>query len=99
MNMETVLTAKPDSLFGKILAGAALMFRFGQQFTAGRRERKMRLCETLSLGERRFLALVLVEQQKFLVGGSGNSVTLLARLPSEPDSAQTAHMEIQEGIQ
>jgi len=97
--METVVTAKSDSLLGKILSGAALMFRFGQQITAGRRERKMRLCETLSLGERRFLALVLVERQKFLVGGSGSSVALLARLPSEPDSAPQAQMESQEGIQ
>lgn len=97
--METVPAAKSDSLLGKILTGAALMFRFGQQITAGRRERKMRLCETLSLGERRFLALVLVEQQKFLVGGSGSSVALLARLPSEPDSAQPTQIPSQEGIQ
>jgi flagellar biogenesis protein FliO len=97
--METALPARSDSLLGRILAGAALMLRFGQQITAGRRERKMRLCETLSLGERRFLALVLVERQKFLVGGSGSSVALLARLPSEPDSAQSTEIESQEGIQ
>ena len=97
--MESLPAAKSNSLFGKILAGAALMFRFGQEMAAGRRERKMRLCETLSLGERRFLALVLVERQKFLVGGSGNSVALLARLPSEPDSPQPTQMRCQEGIQ
>jgi flagellar biogenesis protein FliO len=97
--METVPPAKSDSLFGRLLAGAALVFRFGQQITAGRRERKMRLCETLSLGERRFLALVLVEREKFLVGGSGSSVALLARLPSEPDSAQPTQTQSPEGIQ
>ncbi len=88
--METAPSAKSDSLLGKILAGAAQMMRFGQQIRAGRRDRKMRLCETLSLGERRFLALVLVEQQKFLVGGAGSSIALLARLPSEPDPAHQA---------
>jgi flagellar biogenesis protein FliO len=97
--METVPPAKSDSLFGRLLAGAALVFRFGQQITAGRRERKMRLCETLSLGERRFLALVLVEREKFLVGGSGSSVALLARLPSEPDSAQPTQTPSPEGMQ
>jgi flagellar biogenesis protein FliO len=97
--METLHAAKSDSLWAKLLAGAALMFRFGQQITAGGRERKMRLCETLSLGERRFLALVLVERQKFLVGGSGSSVALLAQLPSEPDLAQPAEMQSQEGLQ
>jgi flagellar biogenesis protein FliO len=85
--MDTLpLSARSNSLLGKILARAAQMMRFGQRITATRRDRKMRLCETLSLGERRFLALVLVEQQKFLVGGSGNSIALLARLPSQPDS-------------
>jgi flagellar biogenesis protein FliO len=96
--METAPTAKSDSLFAKVLAGAALMLRFGQQITGGRGERKMRLCETLSLGERRFLALVVVERQKFLVGGSGSSIALLARLPSEPDSAQPTPIPSQEGL-
>jgi flagellar biogenesis protein FliO len=97
--MESLPGTRSHSLFGKMLAGVAMMFRFGQQITAGRRERKMRLCETLSLGERRFLALVQVERQKFLVGGSGSSVALLARLPSEPESAQPAEIQSQEGIQ
>jgi flagellar biogenesis protein FliO len=97
--MEPLPGTRSHSLFGKMLAGVAMMFRFGQQITAGRRERKMRLCETLSLGERRFLALVQVERQKFLVGGSGSSVALLARLPSEPESAQPAEIQSQEGIQ
>ncbi len=47
----------------------------------------MRLCETLSLGDRRFLAVVLVEQQKYLVGGAPNSVALLAKLPSQAQMA------------
>ena len=97
--MDTVPVSKSDSLLGKILAGAAMMFRFSQQITASHRERKMRLCETLSLGERRFLALVLVEQQKFLVGGSGSSITLLAQFPSEPVTGQSTPMHGREGIQ
>lgn len=61
----------------KLLTGA-------QGVRVKRKERSMRLCETLSLGDRRFLAVVLVEQQKFLVGAAGNSVALLARLSSPP---------------
>ena len=45
-----------------------------------RRSRRLRVCETLSLGERRFLAIVEFDRQEFLVGGSGNSLELLARL-------------------
>ena len=49
-----------------------------------RRERSLRLRETLSLGQNRFLAVVEVERQKFLVGGAGNSIVLLAQLNSPP---------------
>jgi hypothetical protein len=38
------------------------------------------VCETLSLGERRFLAVIEFDRQEFLVGGTGNSLELLAQL-------------------
>jgi flagellar biogenesis protein FliO len=43
--------------------------------------RQLRLRETLALGERRFLAVVEFEQQRFLIGGTGSSVALLSHLP------------------
>jgi flagellar biogenesis protein FliO len=45
-----------------------------------RPEKLLRLTETLSLGERRFIAVVEFERQKFLIGGTASSVCLLARL-------------------
>lgn len=48
-----------------------------------RPEKLLRLTETLSLGERRFLAVVEFQQQKFLIGGTASSVCLLAELASE----------------
>ena len=51
--------------------------------------RRLRLSETLSLGEKRFLAVVQFQHQEFLVGGTGNSIALLARLDAPgvtPDS-------------
>jgi flagellar biogenesis protein FliO len=62
--------------------------RWGQTISLKRRENQLRLCETLSLGDRRFLAVVLVEQQKYLVGGAPNSVALLAKLPSKVQMAR-----------
>lgn len=53
----------------------------GQGLRLRRREKAMRLCETLPLGDRRYLALVLVEGHKFLVGAAANSVSLVARIP------------------
>jgi flagellar biogenesis protein FliO len=43
--------------------------------------RQLRLCETLTLGERRFLAIVQFQQEQFLIGGTATSVALLAQLP------------------
>jgi flagellar biogenesis protein FliO len=43
--------------------------------------RQLRLSETLALGERRFVAVIEFEQQKFLIGGTGNSVAMLSPLP------------------
>jgi flagellar biogenesis protein FliO len=47
-----------------------------------RRVRRLRLCETLSLGNRGFIAVVRYEEQQFLVGGTNTSIALLAQLSS-----------------
>ena len=54
----------------------------GQRILARRRNpsRRLRLCETLPLGERRFVAVVEFEQARFLLGATASSVVLLARL-------------------
>jgi len=46
-----------------------------------RPRRQLRLCESLALGERRFLSVVEFGEQRFLVGGTGTSLALLAVLP------------------
>ena len=46
--------------------------------------RRLRICETLSLGEKRFVAVIRFERQQFLVGGTSNSVAVLARLGQAP---------------
>lgn len=47
----------------------------------GRRApRRLRLCESLPLGERRFVAVVEFDETRFLVGGTPSSLVLLSRL-------------------
>jgi flagellar biogenesis protein FliO len=47
----------------------------------GRRApRRLRLCESLPLGEHRFVAVVEFEAERFLVGGTPSSMVLLSRL-------------------
>lgn len=49
-----------------------------------RRERRLSLCELLPLGEKRFVAVVQVDRQQYLIGGAPTSIALLAQLPSLP---------------
>jgi Flagellar biosynthesis protein, FliO len=42
--------------------------------------KRLRVAETVSLGEKRFVALVCVEGREFLIGGGSAGVSLLARL-------------------
>jgi flagellar biogenesis protein FliO len=44
--------------------------------------RQLYLRETLALGERRFIAVIEFERQKFLIAGTGTSVAMLTALPS-----------------
>lgn len=50
-----------------------------------RAPRRLRLCESLSLGERRVVAVVEFEHSRFLVGGTSASLVLLARLGDAAD--------------
>lgn len=45
----------------------------------------LRLCESLPLGERRFVAVVEYEKSRFLVGGTPSSLVLLSRLEDAGD--------------
>jgi flagellar biogenesis protein FliO len=51
-----------------------------RKVTVRRQERSLRLCETLPLGERRFLMVVEFERRRFLIGATSQSVSLLDRL-------------------
>jgi hypothetical protein len=43
-------------------------------------KKRLRVCETVALGEKRFIAVVQVDDQQFLVGGSSSAVSTLAHL-------------------
>ncbi len=47
--------------------------------------RRLRLAETLPLGERRFVAVLEFERERFLLGGTASSLVLLTRLSGESE--------------
>jgi flagellar biogenesis protein FliO len=57
-----------------------------------RRLRRLRLCESLSLGEKRLIAVVEFEDQRFLVAATSENITLLQSLgtsrPAETEPAE-----------
>lgn len=53
-----------------------------------RTSRQLRLCESLSLGEKRVVAVIQYQGQRFLVGAGAQSVNLLSRLDSSPDFSE-----------
>jgi flagellar biogenesis protein FliO len=54
------------------------------------RARQLHLRETLSFGERRFVAVVEFDQRQFLIGGTGTSISLLAELTAPGDNPERA---------
>jgi flagellar biogenesis protein FliO len=52
--------------------------------------RRLRLCESLPLGERRFVAVVEFEESRFLLGGTSASLVLLARLDKQAIEAASS---------
>jgi flagellar biogenesis protein FliO len=71
--------------WGRALGIAARVLRLGR-----REPRRLRLCESLPLGDRRFVAVVEFDRSRFLVGGTSASLALLARLEdSGADAIQT----------
>lgn len=48
-----------------------------------RQRRKLQLLELQQLGEKRFVAIVRVGKQKFLIGGAATSVNLLAEIEAQ----------------
>ena len=51
------------------------------------RGRRLQIAETVQLGEKRFVAILRVDGEQFLIGGSATGVSLLASLPGAPISS------------
>jgi flagellar biogenesis protein FliO len=61
---------------------------FSRQVLQRNRSRRLQLCETISLGNRGFVAVVGYQDQRFLVGGTNSSIVLLADLHGVNDCGE-----------
>ena len=72
----------------RLLAAAVALLRRVQ---VQRRDKSLRVCETLSLGDKRFLAIVQLEGRRLLIGATAQSISLLERLDSGAAHAHQCH--------
>jgi flagellar biogenesis protein FliO len=57
-------------------------------FRAGSKRKTLSVRETAALGDRRFVCVIQFERQRFLIGSSPSSITLLSQLPDESASGE-----------
>src|SRR5258708_21065575 len=55
---------------------------------AGSKRKTLSVRETAALGDRRFVSVIQFERQRFLIGSSPSSITLLSKLPDESASGK-----------
>ncbi len=66
---------------------ALLAARLNTIWRSQKKRKALSVRETASLGERRFVAVIQFERQRFLIGTSPSSVTLLTQLPDDEASS------------
>jgi len=80
---------EPKSFLASLLSRIRAAF---SEVSIHRRPRSLKICETLSLGEKRLLAVIECGNQRFLVAATAQNISLLQTLdpasdgdrPSEP---------------
>ncbi len=75
----------PKLVLPPFMAGLAARlqgtFRWAnQKYAKQRLSKRLKVSETVSLGEKRFVSILQVDGAQFLIGGTANSVSLLATL-------------------
>jgi len=79
--MKSISAGNPATWQSSPLASMwALLRQIFSNVHIQRRERRLRLSETLSLGEKRLIAVVEFEQQRFLVAATPENISLLQTL-------------------
>lgn len=80
------MTARTEAVLQSIPQGMRMSSILSRLWSAcnsmydHKRQRQLRISETISLGEKRFLAVIEVDGERLLIGGSATSVSLLTRL-------------------
>jgi hypothetical protein len=94
-------TSRPELTTGKRPAPSALVrgWTWLQAKYVQTATKRLRVAETVSLGEKRFVSIVNVEGREFLIGGGASGVTLLAQLgPAQQELTSLGLKSVREGV-
>jgi len=105
--IQSVLLAEPQSIrrtlafkwnaFLQVLTKGWCWLQ--QRLRTQQAKKRLRVCESVSLGEKRFIAVVQVDGEQFLVGGSSSSVSTLAHLEQPREFSEVFRRYGQSGMQ
>jgi flagellar biogenesis protein FliO len=90
--MKTLPISETQTLPGSLLGSLWTQLRSAWQgVSMQRRQRRLRLSESVSLGEKRLIAVVEFEEQRFLVAATSERISLLQSLgPVRPEEIRSA---------
>jgi hypothetical protein len=100
--LETPTPAAPAAVFVPPPAQKPNAFMRAISWLNGRalcNTKQLRVIESVSLGEKRFVAVVHVEGRKFLIGGGASAVSLLTQLGEESGVASLTSANLAESLQ
>ena len=69
-----------------------------QRLKSPRTKKRLRVCESVSLGEKRFVAVIQVDGEQFLVGGSAGSVSTLAHLKHSQEFSEVFQKQCKQDL-
>jgi flagellar biogenesis protein FliO len=78
-----------SQLLAPAFGGVRVLLRWLAQRASGKRK-ALSVTATAALGDRRFVSVIQFEEQRFLIGSSPASVTLLSQLPDAPADSHEA---------
>ena len=87
LSADFISVAEPGRTFSAVmLQGWNWLTRQSRGVLARGISRRLKVAETVSLGEKRFVSILQVDGEQFLVGGSPSSIVLLAKLETKAET-------------
>jgi hypothetical protein len=94
LSADLISTAEPGRAFGTTLLQTwKWLARHSQGVLAGGVSRRLKVAETVSLGEKRFVSILQVDGEQFLIGGSPSTIVLLAKLEAKAETLGVGSFE------